>query len=134
MHPFIRSLGGGPSGSFHLYNRIIRAGYPDGAFITFQAVIVADFQSERAVAGRWGTGLNALSASVASFLIHYILVVIVHGIVRIDISDHPPFKGILRAYLSGRDSHLIRHACHIHESGAQHAIAALIEVVDGFYG
>ena len=134
MRFFIRRLGGSPSRCFNLYNRIIRAGNPDGAIVAFQAAIVADFQSKRTVSGGWKAGEHTLSTTVASLFVHFIFVVIIHGIVRIHIPHYPPLQSILRADLSCGDPSFVRHAAYIHVSRAKHSITALIVVVDRLYG
>jgi hypothetical protein len=95
MGSFIRRLGGGPSRRFYLYNRIIRAGNPDGAIVALHAAIVADFEAERTVAGRRLAGQNTLPAAVAPLFVHVVFVIVVHGIVRIHVSDHPAEKSVL---------------------------------------
>ena len=100
MRFFIRRLGGSPSRCFYLYNRIIRAGNPDGAFVAFQAAIVADFQTKRTIACGRGARFDALAATVASLFIHFIFVVIIHGIIRIHIPYNTPKEGVLRTDLA----------------------------------
>jgi hypothetical protein len=131
---FIRSLDRSPTRCFYSYNRIIRTGKPDGALIALQAAIVTDFQPERTVAGRRLAGQDTLPATVAQFFIHFILVIIIHGIIRIHISYNTPQEGVLGADLACWYAALIRKAAYIHVSRAKHSIAALFEIINRFNG
>ena len=107
----------------------VRARDLNRAAVAFDTAVVADLQAQRSVACRRPAGFHALAAPVAQGLVDDVLVVVVVRILLIDPPDDPPLQRVLRADLARRDAALVRHAGDVVVGRAEHAVAALVEVV-----